>query len=129
MGAGVARFSLMHAAFQLQVAANLRHHRLVAVAADAHLNLVREVDAVDELQKSVHEMLTRHLAVADDVEAGILLHLDRQQRSVELGLREFVAGKLPLRPQLIWLGEPRWLRQAAGNTGRKHHALTPLTSL
>ena len=129
MGAAVARLRLVHAAFQFQFAVDLRHHRFVAVAADAHLDLVPEVDAVDEFEKTVHEMLARHFAVADDVDAGVFLQFDRQQRGVELALREFVAGELPLRPQLVRLGEPGRFRQAAGDGRRKHHALTPLTRL
>ena len=48
----------------LQRAGDGRHHRLVAVVADAHLDLVREVDAVDEFEEAVDEMLARLLAVA-----------------------------------------------------------------
>ena len=65
---------------------HLRHHRLVAVVADAHLDLVLEVDALDLLEEAVHEVLARLFAVADHVEAGVLLRLDPQQRGVELGL-------------------------------------------
>ena len=108
--------------FKRQFAAHLRHHGFVAVGADAHLDLVGEVDAVDEFQKAVHEMLARHFAVADDVEAGVLLQFDRQQRGVELALREIVAGEPPLRPQLVGLGEPGRFRQAAGGGGGKQHA-------
>ncbi len=106
MGAGVARFCLMHAALECQLAAHYRHHGFVAVGADAHLDLMREIDAVDEFQEAVHEMLARHLAVADDVDTGVLLQLDRQQRGVEFASRQFVAGKPPLRPQFVRLGEP-----------------------
>ena len=84
MGAGMARLRLVHAALELQFAAHHRHHGFVAVGADAHLDLVREVDAVDEFEKAVHEMLARHFAVADDVDAGVFLQFDRQQRGVEL---------------------------------------------
>ncbi len=121
MGAGVARFRRMHAAPELERAAHHRHHGLIAVGADAHLDLVGKVDAVDEFEEAVHEMLARHFAVADDVDASILLQLDRQQRGVELALREIVAGEPPLRPQLVGLGEPRRFRQAAGDGRGKHH--------
>ena len=86
------RLGRVHAAFQPQLADDLRHHRLVAVGADAHLDLVGEVDAVDEFEKAVHEMLARHLAVGDDVDAGILLLLQREQRRVGLGGGKLVAG-------------------------------------
>ena len=110
----------MHAAFQAQRAGDRRHHRLVAVAADSHLDLVAEVDAFDEFEEAVDEVLARLLAVADDVDAGIFLHLDREQRGVELAGFEIGAGEPPLRPQLVRLGEPCRFRQAAGDGGRKH---------
>ena len=91
MRAGVACLRLVHAAFQRERAAHHRHHRLIAVGADAHLDLVGEIDAVDEFEKAVHEMLARHFAVADDVDAGVFLQLHRKQRGVELALREIGA--------------------------------------
>ena len=96
--ARVARLGAVHAAFQPQRAGDGRHHRFVAVVADAHLDLVREVDAVDEFEKAVDEMLARLLAVGDHVDAGVLLQLERQQRGVELAGREIGAGQPPLRP-------------------------------
>ena len=88
----------MHTALQPQLADDLRHHGFVAVGADPHLDLVGEVDAVDELEKAVHEVLARHLAVGDDVDAGVLLLLQRKQCRVRLGGGKLVAGGLPLRP-------------------------------
>jgi hypothetical protein len=79
------RLEGMHAALQAQRRHHLRHHRVVAVVADAHLHLVLEVDALDLLQEAVHEMLARLLAVADDVQPRVLLQLDPQQRGVGLG--------------------------------------------
>ena len=105
-----------------ELTAHHRHHRFVAVGADSHLDLVREVDAVDEFQKAVDEMLTRLFAVADDVDAGVLLPFDRKQRGVELGRGQFIALQPPLRPQLVRFGEPGRFRQAAGDGRRKHHA-------
>ena len=78
MGAGDQRLEVVDAALQPQRRHHLRHHRLVAVVADAHLDLVGEVDALDRLEKAVDEMLPRLLAVGDDVDAGILLQLQRQ---------------------------------------------------
>ena len=91
----------MHAALQSQLADHLRHHRFVAVGADAHLDLVGEVDAVDEFEKAVHEMLARHLAVGDDIDAGIFLLLQREQGRVGLRGGKLIAGELPLRPELV----------------------------
>ena len=121
VGAGVARLGGMHAALELERAGDGRHHRLVAVVADAHLDLAVEIDAVDEFEKAVHEMLARLLAVADDVDAGVLLLLDGEQGGVELGGGELVARELPRRPQLVRLGEPGRLRQAAGDGGGEEH--------
>ena len=115
-----ARLGAVHAAPELERAGDGRHHRLVAIVADAHLDLVGEVDAVDEFEKAVHEMLARLLAVGDDVDAGVLLQLQREQRRVELAGREIGAREPPLRPQLVRLGEPGGFRQAAGDGGRKH---------
>lgn len=106
MGAGKARLGLVHTALERERAAHHRHHRLVAVGADAHLDLVHGVDAVDIFKEAVDEMLARHLAVADDVDAGVFLQLDHQERGVELALREVRAVEPPLRPQLVGLGEP-----------------------
>jgi hypothetical protein len=55
--------------------------------------LLREVDAVDEFQEAVNEMLARLLAVGDHVDAGILLQLQRQQRGVELARSEVCARR------------------------------------
>jgi hypothetical protein len=129
MRAGVPRLGLMNATLQGQRAAHHRHHRLVAVGADAHLDLVVAVDAVDGFEEAMHEVLARHLAVADDVDAGILLQFDREQSGVELGLSQRVARLLPLRPQLVGLGEPCGFRQAAGNgRWKQHQARLPVSS-
>ena len=63
------RLGRVHAALQAQRPDDLRHHRLVAVVADAHLDLVLEVDAVDRFEEAVDEVLARLLAVGDDVDA------------------------------------------------------------
>ena len=67
----------------------------------------------------MHEVLARLLAVADDVDAGILLQLEREQRRVILRLRERVALEPPRRPQLVRFRQPGRFRQAAGDCGRK----------
>ena len=97
-----------------------RHHRLVAVVADSHLDLVREIDAVDPLQKSVHEMLARLFAVADDVDAAIFLQLHRKDGGVALAFREFIALQPPGGPKLFGLCKPGRFRQAAGDGGLEH---------
>jgi hypothetical protein len=106
--------------FRRKAADHLRHHRVVAVVADPHLHLVIEVDAFDPGEKAVHEVLPRLLAVADGREARVLLHLQPEQRGIGLGALELGAAGLPLGPELLGLGEPRGLGQAAGNGGSKH---------
>jgi hypothetical protein len=54
----------------------------------------------------VDEVLARLLAVGDDVDAGILLKLDGEERRVALAGFEVGAGKPPRRPQLVGFGEP-----------------------
>ena len=109
----------VHAALQPKLADHPRHHRLVAILSDAHLDLVLKVDAFDELQKAVHEVLARLLAVGDDVDAGVLLLLQDEQRRVALGAREVFALEAPRRPEAVRLGEPEGLWQRAGDGGGK----------
>ena len=77
--------------FSFSGADHLRHHRLVAVFADSHLDLVGEIDAFDIGQKAMHEMLPRLLALGDDVDAGVLLQFYRQHGGVALGARKLGA--------------------------------------
>ena len=126
VGAGDAGLVGMDAALQRQRRHHLRHHRLVAIFADAHLDLVGEIDALDLLQKAVDEMLAGLLALGDDVDAGILLQLHRQHGGVALGAGEFVAFRFPGRPQRVGLGQPFRLRQGAGDRGWKQHGGLPV---
>ena len=121
MRAGVARLDRVDAAAQPQRRHHLRHHRLVAVVADAHLDLVGEVDAVAEFDEAVDEMLARLLAVGDDVDAAVFLQLDREQRRILLAGGEIGATELPRRPQPIRLGEPGGLGQRTCDGGGKQH--------
>ena len=68
----------------------------------------------------MHEMLTRLLAVGDDVDAGILLLLQDEQRRVALGLDQRLALLRPGRPQRLGLGQPERLGQAPGDRGLEH---------
>ena len=113
----------VHAAPELERAGDRRHHRFVAVVADAHLDLVGEVDAVDEFEKAVHEMLARLLAVGDDVDAGVLLQLEREQRGVELAGCEIGAGRAATaatacrarRARTVLAGCRRWWSETCGS--------------
>jgi hypothetical protein len=98
MSARVARLGGVHAPLEAQRAGDRRYHRFVAVLADAYFDLAREVDAVDEFQEPMHEMLARLFAVGDDIDAGVLLAFDRKQGRVELALGKLRPGKLPRRP-------------------------------
>src|SRR5207237_10814052 len=69
---------------------------------------------------AVDEMLARLLAVAHDIDACVLLFLEPQQRRIALGLSESGAFGAPRRPELVRLGEPGRLRQAAGDGGLEH---------
>ncbi len=106
-----------------------RHHRGVAVVADSHRDLLREVDAVDELKEAMHEMLARLFAVGDDVDAGILLQLQDEQRRVGFCSREVIALIAPGRPEAVRLSEPEGLWERAGDGGRKegHRPILALT--
>ena len=121
MRAGGLRFHRMHAALELQFAGDGRDHRLVAIVADAHLDLVREIDAFDIFQKAVHEMLPRLLAVADNVDAGVFLDFHREQGRVALAVDQVLAFETPRRPQAIRLREPGRFRQASGDGGLEQH--------
>src|SRR5262245_8752721 len=123
VGACELRLSRVHARLEAKRTRDGGYHRLVAVGADADLDLAREIDPIDEFEKAMHEMLARLLAVGDDVDAAILLQLEREHRRVALGVREGRAGGPPGGPQSVGLGEPGRLRQAAGDGGcKERHA-------
>ena len=63
----------------------------------------------------MHKMLTRLLAVTDDVQTRIFLRLDPQQRGIGLGLLQGGTGLFPLRPEFLGLGQPFRFGQAARN--------------
>src|SRR5262245_2459018 len=96
----------VHTAFETQRADDAWHHCLVAVVADAHLDLVCEIDAFDIFEEAVDEMLTRLLAIGDDVDTGVLLLLDGEDGGIALRLIEFRTGGAPWCPQLVGLCEP-----------------------
>src|SRR3546814_3820783 len=66
-------------------------------------------------------MLPALFAVADGVQPGIFLVLDPQQRGIALGELELLAHGFPQWPQLVGLGQPERLRQAAGDGGGEQH--------
>ena len=92
---------------------------LVAVGADADHLPAAEIDAFEIGEKAVDEVDARLLAVADDVDPGVLLQLHREDGRVDLARRERGAFELPGGPEFLRLGEPEGLRQAAGDGGEQ----------
>ncbi len=120
MRAGDQHLGRVDAVAPAQLAGDGRHVSFVAVVANADAHAAGEIDALDAGKKTMHEMLTRLLAVGDDVDAGILLNLQREQRRVALAFGEGLAVEPPRGPQLARLGKPGWFRQTAGNRGFEH---------
>ena len=121
VGAGDARFTGVHAAAKAELADDSRTHGLVAIVADADLDALFEIDAIDGFEKAVHKVLPRLLAVGDDVDAGVFLQLDGEDRGIVLGCFKLLALKTPGGPQPVRFGEPGGFWQAAGDRGRKQH--------
>src|SRR5436190_1874985 len=55
-----------------------RHFRVVAIVADAHRDPPGKIDTLDVFEKAVYEVLTRLLAIGDNIDPGVLLLLQRQ---------------------------------------------------
>ena len=119
VGAGELRFAGMHAGAQTQRADHGWAHRLIAIVADSHLDTLVEVDAVHRFEEAMHEVLARLLAVGDDVDPGVLLNFECEQRCIVLGGGEFFAFEPPRRPQFFRRSKPGRLGQTSGNRRRK----------
>jgi hypothetical protein len=55
-----------------------RHFRIVAIVANAHRDPPGKIDTLDAFEKAVHEVLTRLLAIGDNIDPGVLLLFQRQ---------------------------------------------------
>ena len=81
------------------LAADRTGHRrdlgLVAVGSDADRLPARKIYPVEIGEKAMHEMRARLLAVAHNVDAGILLQLHGEHRRIELALGESRPIELP----------------------------------
>ena len=66
------------------------------------------------------EMHAELLALGDDVDAGVFLFLDPDQRGVALAAVQLRPLQPPGRPQFFRLGKPGRFRQAAGDGGFQH---------
>ena len=120
VGARRARLEPVDGTLAADRAGHGRDLGLVAVGADADRLAAGEIDAVEIGEKAMDEMDARLLAVADDVDARVLLPLDREDGGVDLARRERVALEAPGGPELLRLGEPDGLGQAAGDGGLEH---------
>ncbi|MNJ75324.1 hypothetical protein D3C77_724000 [compost metagenome] len=63
------------------------------------------------------KVLTGLLAVADDINARVLLFLQRQAQGVLFAFDQLVVLQFPRRPEFFRLCQPRRLGQAAGGGG------------
>src|SRR6202049_1672806 len=124
MGAGDCGLETVDALLAAKRSGDGRHFRVVAVVADTHRDPPGEIDTLDVLEKAVHEVLQRLLAFGDDINPGVFLLLQYQQRRVALRLDQRLTLQLPGRPQHPRLGEPSGLRQAAGDR-RLEHVTSP----
>ncbi len=119
MGAGEARLGAVHR----RAAADRPHDRRtgchIAVGANPDGLALLEIDAVELFEEAVDEMLAALLAVGDDVDAAVLLDLERREHRVAPALGERRAFEAPGRPELQGFGEPGRFRQAAGDRGGK----------
>ena len=80
---------------------------------------VLEIDAVQVLDERRHEVLARLFAIADDVDARVLLFLQRQAQGILFALEQSAILQFPGRPQGLGLSQPGGFRQAAGGGGGK----------
>src|SRR5207244_13601313 len=97
-----------------------------------------DVDALERSGEAVRVALAADLAVGGDVDAGLLLRADREQRGVVLRLREMRLGDAPqlLRAharreaagELLAVDQPFGLRVTADQRGRKKHRHSPYPS-
>src|SRR5262249_29304297 len=90
-----------------------------------------QIDSFERVREQVRVTLAADLPVGDDVEARILLCLDRHQGGIVLGLLEHGLRDAPELPyaharrkaarQALSIDEPFWLRIASYQRGREQH--------
>src|SRR5271165_1115956 len=124
MGAGDFGLEPVDALLAVERSGDSRHFRVVTIVADTHRHPPGEIDSLYLLEKAVHEVLTRLLAVGHDINPGVFLLLQHQHRRVALRLDQRLTLQLPGRPQHPRLGQPSRLRQAAGDR-RLEHVISP----
>ena len=119
-GAGNCRLEGVDTAFPSQPAGDGRHFRIITIGADAHRDSPGKIDAINVFEKAVDEVLTRLLAVGDDVDPGVFLLLQHQQCCVAFCFDQCLAYQAPWRPQHLRLSQPTRLWQAAGDRRLEH---------
>ena len=72
----------------------------------------------------MHEMLSRLLAVPNDVQACVFLGFDPQQSGICFGLSQRFAFGFPLRPEFLGFSQPFGFGQTARDRSCKHR-VTP----
>jgi tryptophanyl-tRNA synthetase len=77
MGAGDFGLNSVDALLAAERSGDGRYFRVIAIVADSHRHSADEIDTLDVLQKAVHKMLARLLAVRDDIDPGVFLLLER----------------------------------------------------
>ena len=106
---------------------NARHHGARTAAVDRAAG-IHDVDALERSGEAVGVAFAPHLAIGDDVDAGLLHVADREQRGVVLRFLQVLLGNAPDlgRPHPRHLGaefcavdEPVGLGIAADNGGGK----------
>jgi hypothetical protein len=124
VGAGDFGLKTVNALLTAQRSGDGRHFRVVTIVANAHRDPSGKIDTLDVFQKAVYEMLTRLLAVGNDIDPSVFLVLQRQQRCVALRFDECLTLQLPRRPQHPRFGQPSRLWQAASDC-RLEHVIFP----
>src|SRR5271166_3321435 len=110
----------MDALLSTELAGDRGDLRSITIVADAHRDTFRKIDTLDVFEKPMDKVLSRLLAVCDDIDAGVLLLLQRQQGRIALGFTERLTLRPPRGPQHPRFGQPSRLRQAARNRRLKH---------
>jgi hypothetical protein len=97
-----------------------RHLGLVAAGTDAHGHPPAEIDSVDSLEETMHEVLAGLFTVSHDIDAGALLFAQRNQYRVALTFGQPVRWKVSGRPEHLRLCQPGRLGQAPGDCRLQH---------
>lgn len=95
-----------------------RHAGLVAIT-DLDGFTLLEIHAIQVFDEGGDEVLTRLLAIADDVDPGVLLLLQGDAQGILLARDQCLTFEFPGGPEDLRFGEPGRFRQAASGGGRE----------